>query len=114
MPERELYFDWSQSLTMKHSSEEHKTKMGDSDSGGANMVVKLAAGLNPSSDPTIQFVTQEEKRGTGYVWTCKCCQRTFTGHKRKLTIHIPGKKFLNDEEMGVRPCNPAVMIKQGD
>ena len=86
--------------------------------GGADMAVesRLEAGLNPTSDPTSQFqvVTQGEKRVTGYVWTCKRCQGTFTGHKRKLTIHIAGKKFLNDKEMGVRPCTPAAVIKQGD
>ena len=67
------------------------------------MMVELEAGLNPTSDPTSEFVTQGEKRGTGYEWTCKCCQGTFTGHKCKFTIHIAGKKFLNDEKMGVRP-----------
>ena len=79
-----------------------------------DMAVELEADLNAEIDPTSQFVTQGEKRGTGNVWTCKCCQGTFTGHKCKLTIHITGKKILNDEEMGVQPCNPAVMIKQGN
>ena len=69
------------------------------------MAVEFEAGLNPMSDPTSQFVTQGEKRETGYVWTCKCCQGMFTGHKHKLTvtvtIHIAGKKFLNDKKMGV-------------
>ena len=51
---------------------------------------------------------------TGHEWTCKCCGRNFSGLKRKLTVHIAGKKFLNDREMGVRSCTPAVMIKQGD
>ena len=44
--------------------------MGDSDCGGAYMAVELEAGLNPKSDPTSEFVTQGEKRGTEYVWTC--------------------------------------------
>ena len=74
----------------------------------------MEAGLNPTSDPTSEFVTQGEKRGTGYEWTCKCCQGTFTGHKRKLTIHIAAKKFLNDKEMGVRACTLVAMIKQSD
>ena len=52
---------------MKHSREEHETKMGDSDSGGADMVVELEAGLHADSDPTSEFVTQEEKKGTGHV-----------------------------------------------
>ena len=53
--------------------------MGDSDCGGADMVVKLGAGLNADSDPTSEFVTQGEKKGTGHVWTCKCCQETIDG-----------------------------------
>ena len=65
-------------------------------------------------DPTSEFVTQEEKKGTGHVWTCKCCKGAFNGHKRKLTVNIAGKKFLNDKDMGVRPCTPPAMIKQGD
>ena len=85
--------------------------MGDSDCGGANMVVKLDAGLNADCDPTSEFVTQGEKKGTGQVWTCKCCQETFNGHKRKLTVHIAE---LNDKQMDVRPCTPPAMIKQGD
>ena len=51
MPERELYFHRRQSLTWKHSYED-ETKMGDGDSGGADMAVELEAGLNPTSDPT--------------------------------------------------------------
>ena len=47
--------------------------MGDCD--GAYMVVDMAveleAGLNADRDPTSEFVTQGEKRGTGHVWTCK-------------------------------------------
>ena len=87
--------------------------MGDGDRG-ADMAVELEAGLNAVRDPTSQIVTQGEKRGTGHVWTCKCCGRSFTGHKRKLTVHIAGKKFLNDKDMGVRPCTPPAMIKQGN
>ena len=78
------------------------------------MSVKLEAGLYADCDPTSEFVTQGEKKGTGHVWTCKCCQGTFDGHKHKLTVHIAGKKFLHDKDMGVRPCTPPAMIKQGD
>ena len=60
----------------------------------------MEADLN--ADPTNEFVIKGEKKGTGHEWTCKCCCRNFTGHKRKLTMHIAGKKFLNDKEMGVR------------
>ena len=75
--------------------------MGDGDGGGADMAVELEAGLNADCDPTSEFVTQGEKKGTGHVWACKCCQGTFNGHKRKLTVHIAGKKFLNDKQMDV-------------
>ena len=45
----------------------------------------------------------------------QCCDRKFTGHKCKLTVHIAGQKFLNDRNMNVRPCSTlAAMIKQGD
>ena len=44
----------------------------------------------------------------------QCCQETFDGHQRKLTVHIAGKKFLNYKQMDVRPCTPPAMIKQGD
>ena len=71
----------------------------------------MEADLN--ADPTSQLVIQGEKRGTGHDGTCKCCDGKFTGDKRKLTVHIAGKNFLNDKEMGVRPCNSAVVIKQG-
>ena len=73
----------------------------------------MEAGLNADSDPTSEFVTQGEKKGTGHVWTCKCCQGTFNGHKRKLTVRLAGKNFLNDKQMDVRPCTPPAMIKQG-
>ena len=56
---------------VKHSREEHETKMGDSDSGGTDMAVELEAGLNADSDTTNEFVTQGEKKGTGHVSTCK-------------------------------------------
>ena len=88
--------------------------MGDGDGGGADMAVELEAGLNADRDPTSEFVTQGEKKGTGHVWTCVCCQGTFNGHKCKLTVHIAGKKFLNDKQMDVRPCTPPAMIKQGN
>ena len=61
-----------------------------------------------------EFVIMGEKKGTGHVWKCKCCGRNFTGHKCKLTVHIAGKKFLNDRNMDVRSCTPAATIKQGD
>ena len=50
----------------------------------ATVTVELEKGLNADSDPTSQFVTQKEKRGTwtGYVWTCKCCEGTFTGQNK--------------------------------
>ena len=64
------------------------------------VTVELEADLN--TDPTNKFAIKGEKKGTGHEWTCKCCCRNFTGHKRKLTMHIAGKKFLNDKEMGVR------------
>ena len=72
---------------VKHSREEHETKMGDCDCGGADMAVELEAGLNADShcDPTSEFVTQGEKKGTGHVWTCKCCQRMFNGHKHNAS-----------------------------
>ena len=62
---------------------------------GADMAVELEADLN--ADPTNEFVIKGEKKGTGNERTCKCCQcgRNFTGHKRKLTVHIAGKKFLS-------------------
>ena len=41
MPESELYYGFVR---------KHETKMGDSDSGGADMVVELDADLNPTSD----------------------------------------------------------------
>ena len=62
--------------------------MGDGDGGGADMAVELEAGLNADRDPTSEFVTQGEKKGTGHVWTCKCCQGTFNGHKRKFNFSM--------------------------
>ena len=50
MPDRELDFDRSQSLA---SREEHETKMGDSDGGGADKAVELEAGLNADRDREI-------------------------------------------------------------
>ena len=50
MPERELIFYRRQNLT---SREEHETKMGDCDAGGADMAVELEAGLNPDRDREI-------------------------------------------------------------
>ena len=35
---------------MKHSREEHETKMGDGDCGGADMAVELEASLNADRD----------------------------------------------------------------
>ena len=73
VPERELYFGrLSKSGFSReretHSREKHETKIGDCDSGpGADMVVKLEAGLNAARDHTSEFVTQREKRGTGHV-----------------------------------------------
>ena len=89
MPEREIYFDRHPAVGQrsnppvqrpisasrhaksgfsrereKRSREKHETKMGY---GGADMAVELEAGLNADRDPTSQFVTQGEKRGTGYV-----------------------------------------------
>ena len=57
---------------------------------------------------------RERRGGTGHEWTCKCCDRKFTGHKRKLTVHLAGKNFLNDRNMDVLSCTPAATIKQGN
>ena len=43
---------------VKHSREEHETKMGDGDGGGADMAVELEAGLNADRDFTSECVTQ--------------------------------------------------------
>ena len=39
-----------------HDREEHKTKMGDSDCGGADMAVELEAGLNADRDREISEI----------------------------------------------------------
>ena len=49
---------------MKHSSEEHETKMGDCDSRGADMVVELEAGLSADCDP-MSLLLRERRRGLG-------------------------------------------------
>ena len=87
----------------------YETKIGD---GGAAVAVELEADLN--ADPTGEFVTKGQWKGIGHEWTCNCCGANLTGHKRKLTVHIAGKKFLNDRNMDVRTCTPAAMIKLGD
>ena len=71
---------------------------------GADMEVELEAELN--SDPTTEIVFMGEKKGTGHLWTCKCCGRNSTRHKRKLTVHIAGKKILNDRHgrAAMHPC----------
>ena len=48
------------------------------------MIVELEAGLNPTSDPTSQFVTQEEKRGTGmYGRSSAVRERSLSQHWRQ-------------------------------
>jgi hypothetical protein len=64
------------------------------------------------NDPTEQFVTKGDKKGSGWTWTCNCCGDQFNGKRRKLTKHIAGKKFLNDQTMDVRACQPPAFIRQ--
>ena len=53
----------------------------------------LEAGLNPTSDPTSQFVTQGEKRGTGYDRRASAVRErslgTNTMTKRWVCGHAP-------------------------
>ena len=74
----------------------------------------MEADLN--EDPTDEFVTEGQRKGTGHEWTgaCNCCGANFTGHKHKLIMNIAGKKFVNKKEMNAGPSAPASLIIQGD
>ena len=67
-----------------------------------------------NADPTDEFVTKGERKGSGHEWTCNCCGGKFIGHKRKITVRIAGKNVFNDRQMGVRTCTPASLIQMGD
>ena len=68
----------------------YETEMGDLD-GGASITVELEADLN--ADPTDEFVTTGERKGSGHEWTCNCYGGKFSENKRKLKLHIAGKNF---------------------